>query len=70
MRFSAAKLHLVASAPPDVRLRVSTDSGAARKIETGRPTLYNLLDGDAYGERLLSVMAEMPGLSCYSATFS
>jgi thiol-disulfide isomerase/thioredoxin len=69
LRFSAAKLHLVAAAPDAARLRVTVDGGAAQAIEVGRPTLYTLLDGDTYGEHLLAFEAETPGLSLFSATF-
>ena len=69
LRFSAAKLHLVAGSPEPVALRVSVDGGAPRTVEVGRPTLYTLLDGGAYGEHLLAFEAEAPGLSLFSATF-
>jgi thiol-disulfide isomerase/thioredoxin len=69
LRFSAAKLHLVAAAPQGARLRVSVDGGATQEIEVGRPTLYTLLDGETYGEHLLAFEAEAPGLSLFSATF-
>lgn len=69
LRFSAAKLHLVAGAPQGTRLRVAVDGGAPQAIEVGRPTLYTLLDGEAYGEHLVTVEAEAPGLSLFSATF-
>ena len=69
VRFSAAKLHLVAAAPEPAALRVSADSGPTRTILVGQPTLYTLLDGEAYGEHLLQFEAEAPGLSLFSATF-
>ena len=69
VRFSAAKLHLVAAAPQGASLRVKVDGGASRTIAVGRPTLYTLLDGEAYGEHLLEFEAETPGLSLFSATF-
>ncbi|MBL6080473.1 hypothetical protein JMJ56_20870 [Belnapia sp. T18] len=69
LRFSAAKLHFVASAAQGGRLRVSMDGGAAQEIEVKWPTLYTLLDGETYGEHLLPFEAKMPGLSLFSATF-
>jgi thiol-disulfide isomerase/thioredoxin len=69
VRFSAAKLHLVAAAPRAAPLLVSVDGGVPREIEVGRPTLYTLLDGERYGEHLLEFGAETPGLSLFSATF-
>ncbi|TDH60905.1 redoxin domain-containing protein [Dankookia rubra] len=69
LRFSAAKLHLVAGAPDPVRLGVAVDGGAARAVEVGRPTLYTLLDGTAHGEHLIELTAGTPGLSLFSATF-
>lgn len=69
LRFSAAKLHLVAAAPQAAALRVSVDGGARRTIEVERPTLYTLLDGEAYCEHVVEFEAETPGLSLFSATF-
>ena len=69
VRFSAAKLHLVAGAAQTAALRVRVDGAETRRVEVGRPTLYTLLDGEAYGEHLLELEAEGPGLSLFSATF-
>ncbi len=69
VRFSAAKLHLVAAAPQPATLRVTVDGGAAHTIEVERPTLYTLFDGATYVEHMLAFEAETPGLSLFSATF-
>lgn len=69
IRFSAAKLHLVASAPQPAPLRVTVEASPARTIEINRPTLYTLFDGNAFGEHLLEFDTETPGLSVFSATF-
>lgn len=69
LRFSAAKLHLVAGAPEGARLRVTVDGGPARVVEVRRPALHTLLDGEAYGEHLVTVEADAPGLSLFSSTF-
>jgi thiol-disulfide isomerase/thioredoxin len=69
VRFSAAKLHLVAAAPQPATLRVTVDGGAVQAIEVGRPTLYTLFDGATYGEHVLAFEADTPGLSLFSATF-
>jgi thiol-disulfide isomerase/thioredoxin len=69
VRFSAAKLHLVAGAPRSAPVRVSVDGGPARVVEIGLPTLYTLLDGDRYGEHLLEIDCATPGLALYSATY-
>ena len=69
MRFSAAKVHLVASAPSPTRVLVSIDGGEARAIEIGRPTLYTLFDAHTAGEYTLSLQADAPGLTLFSATF-
>ena len=69
VRFSAAKLHLVAAAPQAAPLRVRVDESAPQTIEVGRPTLYTLLDGETYGEHLLEFETTTPGLSLFSATF-
>ena len=69
VRFSAAKLHLIAGASPPVPVRVSIDGGGERTIEVGMTTLYTLLDGDGYGEHRLELECAAPGLSLFSATF-
>ena len=69
VRFSAAKLHLVAGASQPAPLRVSVDGGEERTINVSMPTLYTLLDGDDYGEHLLELECATPGLSLFSATF-
>jgi thiol-disulfide isomerase/thioredoxin len=70
VRFSAAKLHLVAGASQPATVHISVDGGGKRIIEIGMPTLYTLLDGDRYGEHLLELECATPGLSLFSATFS
>jgi hypothetical protein len=67
VRFSAAKLHLVAGASQPAPLRISVDGGGERTIEVSMPTLYTLLDGDGYGEYLLECATA--GFSVFSATF-
>lgn len=69
LRFSAAKLHLVAAAPRAAPLHVRVDGGTSQTIEVGRPTLYTLLDGETYAEHLLEFETETPGLSLFSVTF-
>lgn len=69
MRFSAAKLHLVAASPVPATLRIRVDGGETRLLPIERPTLYTLLDGELYGEHLIEVEANQPGLSLFSATF-
>ena len=69
VRFSAAKLHLVAAAPEAAILQLRVDGETPRTVEVERPTLYTLLDGDSYGEHLLEFEADGPGLSLFSVTF-
>lgn len=69
MRFSAAKLHLVAAAESAATLRVTVDGGAAPSVVVDRPTLYTVVDGDTYGEHLVEIAVDVPGLTLFSATF-
>ncbi len=69
LRFSAAKLHLVAGAPGPQSLTLRVDGGEPHVVQVERPTLYTLLDGEAYGEHLLELRTEGPGLALFSATF-
>lgn len=69
IRFSAAKVHLVAGAPSPAAVRVRLDDGPARVVEVGLPTLYTVLDGSIPGEHLLELECATPGLALYGATF-
>jgi len=69
VRFSAAKLHLIAGASQAAPVRVRIDGGAPRTVEVGIPTLYTLLDGSSYGEHLLELECSTAGLALFSATF-
>lgn len=69
LRFSAAKLHLVAGAPQVAPVRVTVDGGQPWTANVSTPTLYTLVDGDRYGEHLIELECPAPGLSLYSATF-
>ncbi|HET6608622.1 MAG TPA: redoxin domain-containing protein [Rhodopila sp.] len=69
MRFSAAKLHLVASAPTPTPIHIRVDGGDARSLQIEHPTLYTLVDGDRYAEHLVEVETDQAGLSLFSATF-
>jgi thiol-disulfide isomerase/thioredoxin len=69
MRYSAAKVHLVAGATEAGPVRARTGTGPWRGIEIGRPKLYTVVDGDTYGEQVLEIEAAAPGLALYSATF-
>ena len=69
LRFSAAKLYVIAGASQPAPMRVSIDGGKERMVEVSTPTLYTLLDGDAYGEHVLELECATPGLSLFSATF-
>jgi hypothetical protein len=40
VRFSAAKLYLIAGAPQPASVRVSVDDDAQRTVQIGPPTLY------------------------------
>jgi thiol-disulfide isomerase/thioredoxin len=70
VRFSAAKLHLIAGASQPAPVRVSVDGVVGeRPVEVGMPTLYTLLDSDRYGEHLLELECAPQGVSLFSATF-
>ncbi|HEY2620798.1 MAG TPA: hypothetical protein VGI78_25910 [Acetobacteraceae bacterium] len=69
LRFSAAKLYLVAGASLPAPVRVRVDRGSERTIEVSMPTLYTLFDNDDYGEHSLELECATSGLSLFSATF-
>ena len=68
-RYSAAKLYMVAAAPSTAPIRVRVDGEEQPQARIGWPTLYTVVDGDTYGERLLELEADTPGLTFYSSTF-
>ena len=69
VRFSAAKLYLVAGASQPAPVHVSVDGAAERTISVGMSTLYTLFDSADYGEHLVELECATPGFSLYSATF-
>ena len=38
-------------------------------VQIGWPTLYTVVNGETYGEHLLELEADAPGLTLFSATF-
>ena len=68
-RFSAAKLYMVAAAPSTAPLRVRLDGEEQPQPKIGWPTLYTVVDGDTYGEHLLELEADTPGVTLFSSTF-
>lgn len=69
MRYSAAKLHVVATATGTAPVRVRSGAGAWRSIPIERPALYTVVDGDTYAEQMAEIEAVSPGLTVYSSTF-
>ena len=68
-RFAAARLYMVAGAARTATLQVRVDGEAKPPVEIGWPTLYTVVDGNTYGEHLLEVVVDTPGLTLFSATF-
>ncbi|MGG5819993.1 hypothetical protein [Falsiroseomonas sp. HW251] len=69
LRYSAAKVHLVAGAPDGATLRVRSGTEEWRSIRVGWPALYTVVDGTRYGEQVMELETTSPGLALYSATF-
>ncbi len=63
VRFSAAKLYLIAASSRPALVHLSVDKGGKRAAELGTPTLHTLIDGDNYREHLLEPECAKPGLS-------
>jgi len=68
-RFSAAKLYLVAGSERTATVRVRVDGEEKPPTEIGWETLYTIVDGNTYGEHLLELEADTPGLTLFSSTF-
>jgi hypothetical protein len=69
LRFNAAKVHLVAGSAAPTELIVRVDGGTPRRVPVGRPQLYTVYDGTAYGEHTLQIEVPMRGFDAYSFTF-
>jgi len=69
LRFSASDLYLVATAPQTAAVRIRVDGREMRPVQIGWPTLYTLVSGESYGEHLIELEADTPGLALFSATF-
>lgn len=69
MRYSAAKVHIVAAATDAAPVHVRSGGAAWRSIQIGRPALYTVVDGDTYAEQIVEIEAMSPGLALYSSTF-
>jgi hypothetical protein len=69
MRYSAAKVHLVAGAAGAAPVRIRSGAGAWRSLQIGGPKLYTVVDGDAYAEQIMEIEAVSPSLALYSVTF-
>jgi thiol-disulfide isomerase/thioredoxin len=68
-RFSSAKLYMVASAPRSGTVRVRVDDQELPPVEISWPTLYTIVDGNSYGEHMLKLEVNIPGLTLFSTTF-
>jgi thiol-disulfide isomerase/thioredoxin len=68
-RFSSAKLYMVASAPRTGTIRVQVDGHELPPVAISWPTLYTIVDGSSYGEHMLKLEVDTPGLTLFSTTF-
>ncbi|GIL41542.1 thioredoxin family protein [Roseiterribacter gracilis] len=69
VRFTAAKMHLVAASAQPARLKITVDGRAQDPVDVDFASLYTLLDGKDYSEHVLDIETDTPGLTLYSATF-
>ena len=69
LRFSAADLYMVAAAPETAKVRVRVDGREMPAVAVSWPTLYTLVNSEAYGEHLLELEIDRPGITLFSATF-
>jgi thiol-disulfide isomerase/thioredoxin len=69
LRYSAAKVHVVAAATDGAPVRVRSGAEDWRSARIGWPALYTIVDGTTYSDRVVELEATSPGLALYSATF-
>jgi thiol-disulfide isomerase/thioredoxin len=69
MRYSAAKLHLVAAASAPVQLHVGRGDATSPNIRVDRPALYTVVDGTTCGEKLIEIQVMSAGTALHSVTF-
>ena len=68
-KYSAKNVYMVASADQTVKLKIMVDGKFLKEITVLDDRLYDLIGGDSYGEHLLEIEVENPGLKAFTFTF-
>jgi len=69
LRFSAAKVHLVAGSAIGSDLVILVDGKVVNRVRVERPRMYTLFDSDDYREHTLQIEVSGAGFDAYSVTF-
>ena len=68
-KYNAKNVYLVANAPAGVKLTIKLDGQPLGTVLVKEDRLYDIVKGQGYGEHLLEITVEGPGLRAYTFTF-
>jgi len=68
-KYKAKKVHFVGSSQDGVHLRILQDGKEVNQIDVQVDDLYTLINDDSYGEHILEIIVEDPGLNAFTFTF-
>lgn len=68
-RFQAKNVYFVAGAVNPVKIKILIDGKQTQEITIQQNTLYNIYQGQSYGEHILEIDVEGAGLQAYTFTF-
>lgn len=67
--YKSKNVYMVASSDKPIILHIYIDNVKTRDVEVSANTLYTLVEGGAYGEHLLRIETDGPGLKAFTFTF-
>ena len=68
-RYKAKNVYFVASAPRPIKVKIFVDGVSRGELIVQSDQLYNVLSDSAYGEHMLELRIEEPGLRAFTFTF-
>ncbi len=68
-KYSAKNVYMVASSEPGINVKIFKDGKFEKTLFIKSNQLYNIIEGEAYGEHLLEIQSDTPGLNAFTFTF-
>ncbi len=68
-KYSAMNVYLVANSPAGVKLTIKLDGKLVGTVSVKEDRLYDIVKGAGYGDHLLEITVDKPGLRAYTFTF-